>query len=136
MPNRFYNDGFLQLAKKIKTDYNITVHYKTINDIQYYHKIIKGEENMRSEISALEVENIDLYLLPSDRLMEYEGKKITLTEDITPFMHTVFNSHNQEENTFIPYAIDPLVVLVPNSTTIDNNQELTWKDIASYIINK
>ena len=125
MPNWFYNEGFLQLAKKLKTDYNITIHYKTINSIQYYHKIIKGEEDL---------ENIDLYLIPSDRLIEYEGKDIILTEDITPFLHTVFN--NQENNKFVPYAIDPLVVLVPNSTTIDNDQELTRKDIASYIINQ
>ncbi|MBU0625901.1 hypothetical protein KKG31_06140 [Patescibacteria group bacterium] len=126
MPYWFYNDGFFQLAKKLKTDYNLTVHYKAINDIQYYHRIINGEET---------IENVDLYLLPSDWLEEHEWKNIVLAEDITPFMHTIFNK-TEENNSFIPYAIDPLAVLAPNSTIIDDNQELTWKDIASYIINQ
>lgn len=126
MPGRFYNKGFQQLAQKIKTDYNITIHYKTIENIAYFRQIIRWQKKS---------EDIDVYLVPSDRMQWYQGKNIWVNEDITPYFDAVFSKYiSGESTTFIPYAIDPLITIISDTNTTLPNTPLTFKDIASFIV--
>jgi len=123
IPGRFYNDGFLQLAQILKKKYDLTLRYKKIDNIWYYQKIIQGKEV---------VEGIDLYLMPTDWLASYQGKKITMNEDITPYVHPIFANY-MATSTFIPYALDPLVTLTPSSTTLNFENQVSFQDIANFI---
>jgi len=143
IPGRFYNDWFQQLAQLLKSKYDLTLRYKKIDNIWYYKKIITGEEK---------AEGIDLYLAPTDRLGNYQGKQIALGEDIAPYVHPIFSTllgslvkgrdyspakleGIAEEGfaTLIPYALDPLVTLTPSSTILNFENQLDLQDIANFI---
>lgn len=135
MPGRFYNDGFTQLTQLLKKKYDLTLRYKKIDNIWYYKKIIAGKEK---------VDGIDLYLAPTDRLGNYQGKQIALSEDIIPYVHSIFSTlfallekggGGEAEGgfTFIPYALDPLVTLTPSTTILNYENKLTFQDIANFI---
>jgi len=123
MPGRFYNDGFQQLAQLLKKKYNLTLRYKKIDSIGYYRKIIAGKAN---------IPGIDLYLAPTDWLAGYQGKHIILAEDIAPYMHPIFSSYTSDA-TLIPYVLDPMAILTPNSTSLPFENQLTLQDIANFI---
>ena len=126
MPGHFFNDDFIALAKKIKEKEKITIKYQSFENLQQYQSFLRQDGTGEN--------NADLFLVPTDRLSSLDQKhikKIKTNEDISTFVNPLFLHYNQEENySFMPHAIDPLVTFIGKNTNLDINNWTIGKTLS------
>jgi len=116
LPNYFFNDDFISLAKEIEEKEKIIIKYQTIDNIEEYKLFLNG--GIDQKITA------DVFLIPSDWLQWLESniKQIELEKNtgLHAYFHPIFQYvSSQEEYTFVPFSIDPLI----NIRLLENERE-------------
>jgi len=130
MPSFFDNKWFSYLKKKLAKDYKLTVKTKIYKNMESFKK------DLRTKLDKKE-DNVDLFLVPSirlDSLKEHSYKLNFGDTNVAGFFNYIFEDYiNNEEYTFIPYAIDPFLIYIKKNNLIEKNT-LTFPDIKENIL--
>ncbi len=117
MPKFLFNTGFADIDHRLK-EKDITLNFEHIDNFSSYKELIQSGLN-----------NGDIYLLPSNRLVWLELETINIWENPKVYFHNMFNNLvTIDQNKFIPYSIDPIITL----TKINVNIASSRKDIFTH----
>ena len=133
LPNYFFNDDFISLAKEIEEKEKIIIKYQTIDNIEEYKLFLNG--GIDQKITA------DVFLIPSDWLQWLESniKQIELEKNtgLHAYFHPIFQYvSSQEEYTFVPFSIDPLITFVSQEADFQSQRVTVWNMLSFLILNK
>ncbi len=128
IPEFLFTSWFETIAQDIEQEIWFSVIFHTPQTLSDLHK--------REEERIYNNQQIDIALIPTELLnsLTTNSKSVSIAESLTPYYHDVFASIlDQEEYTFIPHSIDPLVIFAQENSENINNAEkwlntITWRD--------
>ncbi|MCK9467262.1 MAG: hypothetical protein M0P94_02945 [Candidatus Absconditabacterales bacterium] len=127
MPKFFENTEFEKIARELN-DKEINIDFEYINSISKYRQLILSE-----------IAQDKVYLLPSNWIKGMELEIISIGENPKVYFHRIFNDIlGVNDNTIIPYSIDPAIIIKKSGISVGNNWEslLTftaiWEQNKSY----
>ena len=127
IPKFFENTEFEKIARELN-DKEINIDFEYINSISEYRQLILSE-----------IAQDKVYLLPSNWIKWMELEIISIWENPKVYFHRIFNDILWvNDNTIIPYSIDPAIIIKKSGISVWNNWEslLTftaiWEQKKSY----
>jgi hypothetical protein len=112
IPQFFLNSGFLEIWNILKEKEIITT-INTIPNLSQYKKLII-ESGLK---------NNDIYLLPSNWIKDLELETIDIVDNPKPYFNPIFNDLiTTTNNKYIPYSIDPIIILSKQNINIWSNR--------------
>ncbi len=125
LPSFFWNAGFDKIVQELNNK-EIKINFEYIESISKYRKDI---------LSGLKIDIV--YLLPTNRIKGMELEIISINENPKVYFHSIFNNLLWiNDNTIIPYSIDPAITLRKNGINIWNNRESLLTFSAIWVQNK
>lgn len=127
MPRFFFNKWRQNFAINFAEKKDIKIKYYLIDDWSEYKSIVNGGRFTGGQI--------DMYLAPTNWInsISYNAKSIDFGEDLGPYFDSLFANVVDQQYTFVPFAIDPMVTMTLKWTKL-SAQDITVSDLFSYMM--